>query len=67
MFEELQRTIDEEIAVRLDGGVPTVADWRERGATWTYLTTDEPFGTMTERAMRGLVRMVRQTFHGGAG
>ena len=67
MFEELQRTIDEEIAARLDGAVTTVVDWRERGATWTYLTTDQPFGNMTERAMRGLARMVRQTLRGDAG
>ena len=64
MFEELQRTIDEEIAARLSSGEPVAADWRERGATWTYLTTDEPFGTMTERAMRGLVRMVQKTLRG---
>ncbi|MEO6212899.1 MAG: accessory Sec system translocase SecA2 [Vicinamibacterales bacterium] len=64
MFEELQRTIDEEIAARLSSGGPIAPDWRERGATWTYLTTDEPFGTMTERAMRGLVRMVQKTVRG---
>ncbi len=64
MFEELQRTIDEEIAARLNGDEAPVADWRERGATWTYLTTDEPFGSMTERAMRGLVRMVQKTLRG---
>jgi preprotein translocase subunit SecA len=28
----------------------------ERGATWTYLTTDEPFGTMSERVGKGLRR-----------
>jgi preprotein translocase subunit SecA len=28
----------------------------ERGATWTYLTTDEPFGTMSERVAKGLRR-----------
>jgi preprotein translocase subunit SecA len=28
----------------------------ERGATWTYLTTDEPFGTMSERVAKGLGR-----------
>jgi preprotein translocase subunit SecA len=61
MFEELQRTIDEEIAARLRAGDTASAAGTERGATWTYLTTDEPFGSMTERAMRGLVRMVRQT------
>jgi len=26
----------------------------ERGATWTYLTTDQPFGTLGERIMKGL-------------
>ena len=61
MFEELQRTIDEEIAERLSAGETASAAATERGATWTYLTTDEPFGTMTERAMRGLVRIVRKT------
>jgi preprotein translocase subunit SecA len=64
MFEELQRTIDDEIAARLEGAATTVVDWRERGATWTYLTTDEPFGSMTERAMRGLVRMAQQALRG---
>ena len=28
----------------------------ERGATWTYLTTDMPFGTWTERVFKGLRR-----------
>jgi preprotein translocase subunit SecA len=28
----------------------------DRGATWTYLTTDEPFGTMSERVAKGLRR-----------
>lgn len=28
----------------------------ERGATWTYLTTDQPFGTLSERIMKGLRR-----------
>ncbi len=30
----------------------------ERGATWTYLTTDQPFGTLGER----IVKAVRQRF-----
>ncbi len=59
MFEELNRAIDDEIDLRLEQDAVSPAGWRERGATWTYLTTDEPFGTMTERAMRGLVKMVR--------
>ena len=32
----------------------------ERGATWTYLTTDEPFGKLGERIMKGLRRKVRE-------
>jgi len=31
----------------------------ERGATWTYITTDQPFGTVTERIMNGLRRKFR--------
>jgi preprotein translocase subunit SecA len=61
MFEEFQRTIGEEIAVRLAAAKPASGAGTDRGATWTYLTTDEPFGSMTERAMRGLVRMVRKS------
>ncbi len=35
-------------------------DPSERGATWTYLTTDQPFGTATERIMRGLTRKLQR-------
>ncbi len=28
----------------------------DRGATWTYLTTDQPFGTLGERIVKGLRR-----------
>jgi preprotein translocase subunit SecA len=65
MFGELNATIDEEITQRLEADAASPGAWRERGATWTYLTTDEPFGTMTERAMRGLVKMVRRTLGKG--
>jgi preprotein translocase subunit SecA len=30
----------------------------ERGATWTYVTTDQPFGTLGERIIKGLLRKV---------
>ncbi len=40
-----------------DGAIRFAEEDRfERGATWTYLTTDQPFGTLGERAMRGLLR-----------
>jgi preprotein translocase subunit SecA len=54
MFQELTRTMDQEIAVRLGGATTHAIEPRRRGATWTYVTTDEPFGTMTERLMRRL-------------
>jgi len=64
MFEELQWTIDDEVPKRL--AMATIEDFeaRQRGATWTYLTTDEPFGTMTARVMRGLVSMIRKGIKG---
>jgi preprotein translocase subunit SecA len=57
MFEEFQRTIDDEWPVRLERAQVQGTDPRQRGATWTYLTTDEPFGHLTERIMRGLRQM----------
>lgn len=32
------------------------ADRMERGATWTYVTTDQPFGTLAERIKKGIQR-----------
>ena len=58
MFQELTRTMDEEIAARLERAATHGIEPRQRGATWTYLTTDEPFGTMTERMMRRLAVML---------
>ena len=57
MFQELTRTVDEEIAARLAVAATQGIEPRQRGATWTYLTTDEPFGTMSERLMRRLAVM----------
>jgi preprotein translocase subunit SecA len=60
MYEELGRTIEEETAARLEQQPPAAdAIVRDRGATWTYLTTDEPFGPMSQRIMRNLVGHIR--------
>jgi len=56
LFRELQERIDEGIPRRLAETESHGIDPLERGATWTYLTTDQPFGTATERIMRGIVR-----------
>ena len=60
MFKAFEQTIDEEWPARLKQAVIAGAGPRERGATWTYLTTDEPFGHLTERIMQGLKRMIRR-------
>jgi preprotein translocase subunit SecA len=59
MFGELTAAIPDDVEARL--GAPDSSDGvaRQRGATWTYLTTDEPFGSMTQRIMRQLVKRFR--------
>ena len=56
MYHEMEDTLDEAIAERLEEARDGRVDPSERGATWTYLTTDQPFGTWTERVFRGLRR-----------
>ena len=54
-FPELEAAIPAEVARRLakaeaDGSV----SFGDRGAVWTYLTTDQPFGAWTERVLKGI-------------
>lgn len=53
LFVQMDEGVDGEIARHAE---ESGLDPSQRGATWTYLTTDQPFGTATERIMRGLVR-----------
>ena len=59
LFLELQERIDDEVLRRLAEAEAGRWDPSSPGATWTYLTTDQPFGSMTERALKGLRRMLR--------
>jgi preprotein translocase subunit SecA len=56
-FKELREELPREIARRIEradaGDLP---DPSERSAVWTYLTKDEPFGSLTKRILRSLVR-----------
>jgi len=56
MYQELEAGLDDEIAARLEEAQQKGLDPAQRGATWTYLTTDRPFGDFTERVLRGLTR-----------
>jgi preprotein translocase subunit SecA len=61
MFTQLEEQFDAEIGRRVEAAEESGQDPSQRGATWTYLTTDQPFGTATERLMRGLVRKYRNS------
>jgi preprotein translocase subunit SecA len=59
LYRQLQARITDEIPKRLAQAETSSIDPSQRGATWTYLTTDQPFGTFNERIIRGLVRKMR--------
>ncbi|HLJ28821.1 MAG TPA: accessory Sec system translocase SecA2 [Candidatus Angelobacter sp.] len=56
MFQELELKIEEETAKRLAEADANGVKYKERGATWTYLTTDQPFGSQSERFLRGMMK-----------
>jgi preprotein translocase subunit SecA len=58
MFRDLMDRLDEEIAMRTEETRSTGIDPSQRGATWTYLTTDNPFGSLTERIIKSVVKKV---------
>ncbi len=60
MYRELEQRLDAEIAGRLEEAQSKGLDPAQRGATWTYLTTDRPFGDWTERVLRGILRKTRK-------
>jgi preprotein translocase subunit SecA len=54
-FPQLEAAIPEEVARRLaDAEASGVVELGDRGAVWTYLTTDQPFGSWTERLLKGI-------------
>jgi preprotein translocase subunit SecA len=59
LYRALEDGLEAEIAARLEEAQAKGVDPTERGATWTYLTTDRPFGDWSERVLRGLVRKVQ--------
>ena len=63
IFEETQTRIEEEtLEAMADDSVIErggVEDTFERGATWTYLVNDQPFGTLQDRWAKGVAKLVR--------
>jgi preprotein translocase subunit SecA len=62
MFKEMEGLVGQEVAARLERGDADDLDPRQRGATWTYITSDEPFGPMSERIARQVVKLARRWF-----
>ena len=58
-FPELEAAIPVEVARRLEkAGTEGNVNLGDRGAVWTYLTTDQPFGSGTERVLKAIRRKV---------
>jgi preprotein translocase subunit SecA len=56
LFQEMMASLDDEVARRIEEARDSGVDPSQRGATWTYLTTDNPFGTLGERILKGFIR-----------
>jgi preprotein translocase subunit SecA len=56
LFQELLVALDEETPLRLANMELNGIDPAQRGSTWTYVTTDQPFATWIARALRDLLR-----------
>lgn len=58
-FEQLKQKIEDEVVRRMEEAERTGMSPSQRGATWTYLTTDQPFGNMSERLIKGMLQKMK--------
>lgn len=56
LFKELLAAIDAEIPKRLEEADKTPVHSARPGTTWTYVTTDQPFGLAMQQAIREFVK-----------
>jgi preprotein translocase subunit SecA len=56
LFKELLVAIEEETPLRLANMEANGIDPTQRGSTWTYVTTDQPFTTWIAKALRDLLK-----------
>ena len=59
LFGDLRIRIVEEIPKRLAEAEARGSAPSQRGATWTYLTTDQALGSLSDRILSGLRRKAR--------
>jgi preprotein translocase subunit SecA len=59
LFEDLQERITSEISKRLAEAKTGSVTPFQRGATWAYITTDQPFGSLGQRFMAALIRKMK--------
>jgi preprotein translocase subunit SecA len=59
LYVALEAGLEDEITKRVDAWRSGDAPPLQRGATWTYLTTDNPFGNYTERIIKHFVDKLR--------
>ncbi|MDQ1470839.1 MAG: preprotein translocase subunit SecA [Bryobacterales bacterium] len=62
MFRDMMAGLDDEITTRLQEATLNGFDPSQRGATWTYLTTDNPFGSLSDRILKGIVGKLTKAF-----
>ncbi|MCU1330531.1 MAG: subunit SecA of preprotein translocase, partial [Bryobacterales bacterium] len=55
MFQTMIESLDDEIALALEQARTNGIDPSQRGSTWTYLTTDNPFGSFSDRIRKGFI------------
>jgi preprotein translocase subunit SecA len=56
LFEAFQAAIETEIPKRLEVADAGGFDPSRQGATWTYITTDQPFGIAMQQALRSVFK-----------
>jgi preprotein translocase subunit SecA len=63
IYDDFEQSVNDGIAEAFESAVVSRGAVKfenterlERGATWTYVTTDQPFGTFTERVMKGFLK-----------
>lgn len=61
IFEDFHRCFKDEVVEAFRNLDTRGQEKFERGATWTYLTTDQPFGSLSERILKKLQKKFRRS------